>query len=122
MTRKLYKYSESFGRMGTLEGVFTAEEADVEKLQGQRVYFGEALGKHSEITGKITAETVTVIEKATPEFVALFDELGLVTGYDPVGPALEKLEEEDEDYDEDEDVVELSGAWAGEGPDDEDEE
>ena len=46
---KLYKFSESFGRMGTLEGLFVEDEKNIDEAMGKRIYLGEVLGKHSEI-------------------------------------------------------------------------
>lgn len=59
--KKIYKYSESFRRMGRLEGVFVADSDIVESMLGKEVYIGEALGKHSEVTASISTETITPI-------------------------------------------------------------
>jgi hypothetical protein len=42
--RGIYKYSESFGRMGTLESVFIADSEDMNKLWGKRIYLGNGRG------------------------------------------------------------------------------
>jgi hypothetical protein len=49
----LYQFSWDCGRMGTLEGLFIADASAVKKLYDKNVYFGEVLGKHSEIEGTI---------------------------------------------------------------------
>ncbi len=59
--RKLYKFNADFGRMGKLEGVFAAEEVDIDGLCGQEVYFGEVLGKHSEIVLTVDNDHLTIL-------------------------------------------------------------
>lgn len=51
--KALFKMDFDCGRMGNLEGVFIADTEDVEYLVNNKisVYFGEVLGKHSEISG-----------------------------------------------------------------------
>lgn len=46
---KLYEYRFNCGRMGTLEGIFVTTDNVLATANGQQAYFGEALGKHSEI-------------------------------------------------------------------------
>jgi hypothetical protein len=47
---KLWKFSENYGRMGDVEGLFIATEEEVDKFLDKRnVCFGEVLGKHSEV-------------------------------------------------------------------------
>ncbi|MFA5025094.1 MAG: hypothetical protein WC503_01105 [Candidatus Shapirobacteria bacterium] len=60
---KLFQYSEDFGRMGTLEGIFVAKESEVAKIMGKEVYFGEILGKHSEITTEIIPENIKIVSE-----------------------------------------------------------
>lgn len=50
----LVEYSQDFGRMGSLDGLFICTKEDLENLDGKNIYFGEVLGKHSEIyTGEV---------------------------------------------------------------------
>lgn len=58
----LYKFNVDCGRMGELEGAFEADESQIENLIGQDVYFGEVLGKHSEIRCEIKPEYITLID------------------------------------------------------------
>jgi len=53
--KKLFKSELDFGRMGKLESLFIAYQEEIDELIGKNIYFGEVLGKHSEI--------VTIIEK-----------------------------------------------------------
>ena len=68
---KLYKFHWGVHRMGDLRGVFLAEPEDVASAIGRGVYFGEVLGKHSEIEGTLDVGDVTEIE-CSAEFVAEF--------------------------------------------------
>ena len=61
MTRGLYKFYWDCGRMGWLDGLFIAEDIDVESAIGRRVDFREALGKHSEIYGILEECDITLI-------------------------------------------------------------
>jgi hypothetical protein len=83
--KKLYRFDASFGRMGDLRGLFVADdETDVKPAIGKRAYFGEVLGKHSEVW----------IDKLAPEhfepltddagFIAKFEEYGCASGFNPL--------------------------------------
>ena len=58
--KKLYEFYWDYSRYGELEGLFIAEEEDVDKLIGETVYFGEVLGKHSEVFGDIDKEDIII--------------------------------------------------------------
>lgn len=79
----VFKYSENFARMGSLVGVFIAELDDVECADGQEVYLGEVLGKHSEVSASINSETVKLVS-SDPAIVALVREHGLESGVNPI--------------------------------------
>ena len=49
--KKLYKFYWDCGRQGDIESIFIATEKDIKANIGEEVYFGEILGKHSEIYG-----------------------------------------------------------------------
>lgn len=100
--KKLYSFNWDCGRMGELDGLFIAEDFEVEKLIGEQVYFGEVLGKHSEVFGKIE-EADIIVKSDDQDFIAklidLFGE-GTISGYNP----LEYFEDNDsDDIDDDED-------------------
>ncbi|ADQ53308.1 hypothetical protein 65p300 [Aeromonas phage 65] len=48
---KLYRFYWDAGRGGSVEGLFVEDSEVVEKYIGSDVYFGEILGKHSEVEG-----------------------------------------------------------------------
>ncbi|WP_306353687.1 hypothetical protein [Flavobacterium sp. '19STA2R22 D10 B1'] len=63
MKKAIYKLSIDCGRSGDLEGVFIATKKQVDKLISSKieVYFGEVLGKHSEIYGAINKKDVKLL-------------------------------------------------------------
>jgi hypothetical protein len=82
----LYKFEWDCGRNGNLEGLFIAEKADIEALVGTDVYFGEILGKHSEVQGEIEEDEITLITD-DQAFIALIEEKigeGTISGVNPL--------------------------------------
>lgn len=93
--KKLYKFSRGFGRMGILDGVFTATEKEIDEIVGETVHFGEVLGKHSDIHVTIRKEDFTPIN-VSEQFIKEWDEIGsLESGYNPFD--YRTYEEEDGD-------------------------
>jgi hypothetical protein len=80
----IYKMNIDCGRMGNLEGVFVADTDDIKKLikSGEEVYFGEVLGKHSEIFCAITKKHLTLVT-TDEKFIELFEKYNLSTGFNP---------------------------------------
>lgn len=95
--RKIYKFEADFGRMGDLEGVFVSTDEALEELYGKEIYFGEVLGKHSEVVLTLKPDHITEVTD-DEKFIELFENYGLENGYNP----FDYYEEEDED-EEDED-------------------
>jgi hypothetical protein len=95
---KLFKFEVSCGRMGDLEGIFTATQEEVDSIIGKRVYFGEVLGKHSDIflsEGNLKSEHIILLSD-DQEFVTKFIEIlgkGTISGINP----LDYIEESDEE-------------------------
>lgn len=99
MGKKLYKYYEYFGRMGSLQSVFVATDSEIKSLPG-RVYLGEVLGKHSEVSATINDETLRAISD-DKKLVALFEEhLDGCVGVNLLSYAEEDEEDEQDDEDE----------------------
>lgn len=90
-TLKLWRFSWNVGRQGDVEGVFVASEEEIESNIGSAVYFGEILGKHSEIYGTLDRSDLELISD-DPKFVGLFQQHIGSTGHNP----LEYLEEHEE--------------------------
>lgn len=84
--KKLYEFNWDCGRMGDLNGLFIADEADVAAIVGKEIYFGEVLGKHSEISGTLDDEDLTV-KSDDQDFITKFIEImgeGTISGYNPL--------------------------------------
>lgn len=67
-TEVLVQFQASFGRMGNLEGIFFSTDKDLENILGKHVYFGEVLGKHSEIELTLEKQHFSIINR-DPEFI-----------------------------------------------------
>ena len=82
--KAVYKLSVSCGRQGDLNGVFIAEKSHVKKLIEAKiqVYFGEVLGKHSEIYGAIEEDEIIFVSD-NPEVIKVIEENVLESGYNP---------------------------------------
>ena len=90
----LWRFNWDCGRQGELEGLFVATEQEVKSLIGQEVYFGEVLGKHSEIFGTIEENEVKKVDLDSETVEKVTKVLGDIwSGYNP----LEYLEEEDDE-------------------------
>jgi hypothetical protein len=90
--------------MGDLDGMFVCDKADLEKLYGKTVYFGEVLGKHSDVEIEVD-EGCFEIKTEDQEFIAKFIEImgdGTISGYSPFDYIDEDmLTDADENDDED---------------------
>jgi hypothetical protein len=93
MGKAIYKMSLDFGRMGDLTGVFVADTKDVEELikSNKEIYFGEVLGKHSEVMSTISSEDLELVT-SDESFIELFEKYDLSNGYNP----FDYIEEEEE--------------------------
>lgn len=80
----VYKLNFDCGRMGNLEGLFVADKSHVKKLIDEKleVYFGEALGKHSEVYGPIEEGDIQLISDNT-EVVNIVVDFKLESGHNP---------------------------------------
>lgn len=90
----IYRLNFDCGRMGNLHGLFIADSADVKALveSEKEIYFGEVLGKHSEIRGSIGSEEITLVtDEILP--VEIFEKYNLSSGYDP----FDYIEEDNDD-------------------------
>ena len=82
--KAVFKFEMDYGRMGELEGVFisTVKEVDALIESGYEVYFGEALGKHSEVYGKMSEDEIFLVSE-DENVVKVIEENGLEFGYNP---------------------------------------
>lgn len=95
----IVEFFVDYGRSGDISGVFTTTQAELDAAIGGYFDFGEALGKHSEVTGRLTAAMVTV-KSSDQDFIAKFEEVlgaGTISGYNPVEYIQEHRIENEED-------------------------
>jgi hypothetical protein len=91
----IYKFYWNCGRMGDLSSVFVAAADAVAAAIGKEVYFGEVLGKHSEVGGTLAAEDITLASD-DPSAVSVVESLKLSVGLNPLS-YLSDSDEEDEE-------------------------
>jgi len=95
--KAIYKMNFDCGRSGNLYGIFVAEKDKMNDLIGTEIYFGEVLGKHSEVCGPLTDEEIELVTD-DEAVVELFVKHDLSSGYNPFWYVNEEeCEEEDED-------------------------
>jgi len=105
---KLWKFYWDCGRMGSLEGLFVASEAQVSKIIGKHVYFGEVLGKHSDISGNISQDSLELIDIDADAVAKILAVTGpTVSGYNPFD-YWEPEEDEDLAEEPEEDLFDFS--------------
>lgn len=95
MALKLYKFFEDYGRMGELEGLFITSEEAMQDAFGKTAYFGEVLGKHSEISVTISDENVTVVDIPEELVEVLCEQIGTdLSGFNPLDCIYDEEEED----------------------------
>lgn len=79
----IYKFNCSF-RGGDLFGIFEADDKEIELLLSlnKQIYFGEVLGKHSEVIVTLDNDDITLVTK-DPEAVCNFVEYNMEGGINP---------------------------------------
>jgi len=84
MAEALYKLDFDCGRAGSLQGLFIADKEDVKILVEKEleVYFGEVLGKHSEVYGPVSSGEVEFVSD-NPEVLKVIRDYKLEHGYNP---------------------------------------
>lgn len=81
--KALFKFYWDCGRMGDLDGLFVANKEEVKKAIGKDIYFGEVLGKHSEIEGTLEKGDFEMITD-DPNVVRVFEEHSIYSGHNPL--------------------------------------
>lgn len=83
--------------MGCVESVFIAEESEVEHAIGQDAYFGEILGKHSDISFDLKANHFRVILIDQDAVLEIQKAVGdTLSGYNPLFYVEDPMEEDEE--------------------------
>ena len=87
---RLVAFNYDYGRQGFLSGNFVLDETGWNRLQalikdGDTVYFGEVLGKHSDVYGPIEDSDIGVVTE-DQDWLYKAEELGinLDVGYNPL--------------------------------------
>jgi hypothetical protein len=106
MGKKLMEFDVYCGRMGSLEGRFIlddAEQAELDALMGKEIYFGEVLGKHSEVIIKLEPAYIKVVTD-NESFLNEAARLGisLAHGFDPLQTHKEYVQDNGHAFGEDE--------------------
>jgi len=83
MTLGVYIFYKNFGRSGSLHGLFMADGSEVSSSFGKTAYFGEVLGKHSDVCCKLSEGDIELITEE-PSEVSMFDNLNVCFGYNPL--------------------------------------
>lgn len=86
MDNILVRFELDYGREGSVNGLFVTTKEWMEALSGVTIYFGEILGKHSEvwIDDFNWTEYCTVLTDDQDKIEFLIDLLGShISGYDP---------------------------------------
>lgn len=91
MAKGIYKFYWDCGRMGEIKSIFVADSEDVENAIGKEVYFGEILGKHSDVNGVLESGEIKLVT-IDEHVIRLFEDFDLKCGYNP----LHYISEEDE--------------------------
>ena len=100
--KKLFSFYVDCGRQGSLDGLFIATQEEVGKAVGQEMYFGEVLGKHSDVQGTLEAHEVVVVSEDQDKVQWLEGLLSSsVSGFNPLD-YIQESEEDEEDYEDDE--------------------
>lgn len=105
--KAVYKLNFDCGRQGSLTGVFVADTELVEILMEKeiQVYFGEVLGKHSEVYGSIDEGEIIEVSR-DPAVVSLIQDNDLETGYNPFEYSFTDFDYEEHGLDEEKDYCE----------------
>jgi helix-turn-helix protein len=81
----LYKFYLDFG-YGDISGLFLADQKEVDDIIDEYIYFGEVLGKHSQVEGFIRDKDITKIEIPSDVINILYNTFNKKTicGYNPI--------------------------------------
>lgn len=85
MNKFLWQFYWDCGRSGSVEGLFVATEKEVKEAIGKDVYFGEILGKHSEIYGVLEEQDIGKVKVSSEAVEEIAKILGTTwSGYNPL--------------------------------------
>lgn len=102
----IYEFYLDCGRSGSLDGIFVADSDDLAKMYGHEVYFGECLGKHSEVSSIINEGHIE-LKTDDQAFISWFESIfgeDYESGFNPLSyyePSEDDEEDNDSSYDDD---------------------
>ncbi len=82
----LVRFNADCGRMGWLDGLFVNTRERLEEITGYHIYFGEVLGKHSEISLDMNEDMFIVLSEDQGHIewlVGINDGDWTISGYNP---------------------------------------
>lgn len=83
--KRLYSFYWDCGRSRAVEGLFIEEETVVNEAIGKEVYFGEILGKHSEVYGILEESDLKVLDVLDTTVQDILKTIGSnISGYNPL--------------------------------------
>jgi len=81
----LARFHWDCGRMGHVEGLFVTTPQALQAAYGKHVYFGEILGKHSDISGPLGEGDIRILTDDADFLAKLETFVGAdVAGYNPL--------------------------------------
>ncbi len=82
--RLLVRFKWDCRRSGVVEGLFVTTRAELDANWGKFVQFGEILGKHSDVCGKLEPKDIEVLSEDQAFIDTLVDVLSIrIAGYCP---------------------------------------
>ena len=99
----LVRFDQDFGRSGELNGLFICKWGELQDAMGCTAYFGEVLGKHSDVSCEINDDNCKVVTNDQDFINKLESFIGkdTISGWNPLsvlhGCRSQGEEEEDDD-------------------------
>lgn len=79
--KKIYRfYADQW--YGALSGIFVSTDDEINSIIGKSIYFGEIMGKHSEVIEEIDKSHFTLVTD-DPVAVEIFEKYNMETGTNP---------------------------------------
>lgn len=91
--KHFYRFFRDYGRMGYLSSAFVATEEEISGIIGKKVYFGDVLGKHSNVVATMREEDFTLVN-TSEQFIQEWEKIEYLGGR--MNP-FDYLEEEETD-------------------------
>ena len=81
----IFKFCANVGRIGNLNGIFVSNSKDIQSLidSEREIYFGECLGKHSDISFPLNKEYFSLVSYDS-NFINMFESAGMESGTNPM--------------------------------------